>query len=106
MNLPHRRHFLGTTALGWLTPLGTTLARAAEKQKTPAKSVIVLWMAGGPSQLETFDPKPGTNIAAGSQARNTAVKGVQLATGFEQLADQMPHVALVRSLTSAEGDHE
>jgi hypothetical protein len=86
--------------------LGTQLAHAAEAEKKAAKSVIVLWMAGGPSQLETFDPKPGTNIASGSLARNTAAKGVQLAAGFEQLADQMHHVALVRSLWSQEGDHE
>jgi hypothetical protein len=98
-----RRGFLATAGL---TLLGTQLARAAEAEKKPAKSVIVLWMAGGPSQLETFDPKPGTNIAAGSLARDTSVKGVQLAAGFEQLADQMHHVALVRSLWSQEGDHE
>ena len=109
--LPHlnRRHFLataGASSLAWLTPLGTALARAAEKERAPAKSVIVLWMGGGPSQLETFDPKPGTDIAAGTKAINTAVKGVQLAPGLEQLADQMPHVALVRSLWSKEGDHE
>jgi hypothetical protein len=104
----HRRHVLaaGLSSLGWLTPLGTMLARAAEKQKQPAKSVIVLWMGGGPSQLETFDPKPGTDIAAGTKAINTAVKGVQLAPGLEQLADQLQHVALVRSLWSKEGDHE
>ena len=105
----HRRGFLtaaGTAGLSWLTPLGTTLARAAEKKHTPAKSVIVLWMGGGPSQLETFDPKPGTDIAAGTKAISTAAKGVQLATGLEQLADQMQHVALVRSLWSKEGDHE
>jgi uncharacterized protein (DUF1501 family) len=105
----HRRGFLGLaglSGLGWLTPLGTTLARAAEDRKAPAKSVIVLWMAGGPSQLETFDPKPGTDIAAGTAARATAAKGVQLAAGFEQLADQMTHVAMVRSLVSQEGDHE
>lgn len=105
----HRRGFLGLaglSGLGWLTPLGRTLARAAESNTSPAKSVIVLWMGGGPSQLETFDPKPGTDIADGSTARDTAVKGVQLASGFEQLADQMPHIALVRSLVSLEGDHE
>lgn len=104
----HRRSFLtaGTAALGWLTPLGTLLARASETEKSPAKSVIVLWMAGGPSQLETFDPKPGTNIAAGTRAIDTAKKGIQLAAGFEQLADQMDHVSLVRSLWSQEGDHE
>jgi hypothetical protein len=98
-----RRGFLAAAGLTWL---GSALARTAEKEKAPAKSLIILWLAGGPSQLETFDPKPGTNIAAGSRARDTAVKGVQLATGYEQLADQMPHVALIRSLTSFEGDHE
>jgi uncharacterized protein (DUF1501 family) len=102
----HRRQFLAASALPWLTPLGTSLARAAEKEKRNAKSVIVLWMSGGPSQLETFDPKPGTTIAAGTKAIGTAAKGVQLAAGLEQLADQMTHVALVRSLWSKEGDHE
>ncbi|AMV24499.1 hypothetical protein VT84_08885 [Gemmata sp. SH-PL17] len=105
----NRRHFLaaaGASSLAWLTPLGTALARAAEKDRAPAKSVVVLWMGGGPSQLETFDPKPGTDIAAGTKAINTSVKGVQLAAGLEQLAEQMQHVALVRSLWSKEGDHE
>jgi len=104
-----RRHFIGglcATGMGWLTPLGTALARSAESQKAPAKSVIVLWMGGGPSQLETFDPKPGTQIAGGTRAIDTAKQGVQLAAGLEQLADQMEHVSLVRSLWSQEGDHE
>ena len=105
---PGRRDFLaaGGASLAWLTPLGTALARAAEKERRPAKSVVVLWLGGGPSQLETFDPKPGTNIAAGTKAIDTSAKGVQLAAGLEQLADQMRHVALVRSLWSKEGDHE
>ena len=102
-----RRHFLaGAASFAWLTPLGTLLARSAEKEKAPAKSVIVLWLGGGPSQLETFDPKLGTNIAAGTKAIDTAAKGVQLAAGLEQLADQMAHVSLIRSLWSKEGDHE
>jgi hypothetical protein len=102
-----RRDFLTAGAsLAWLTPLGTMLARAAEKERTPAKSVIVLWMGGGPSQLETFDPKPGTNIAGGTKAIKTAAKGVELAAGLEQLADQIEYVSLVRSLWSKEGDHE
>ncbi len=113
MNVPHphfhRRGFLaatGAAGLSWLTPLGTVLARAAEKDRRPAKSVVVLWLGGGPSQLETFDPKPGTDIAGGTRAINTAAKGVQLAAGLEQLADLMAHVSLVRSLWSKEGDHE
>ena len=66
----------------------------------------MLWMHGGPSQLETWDPKPGTRIAAGTGAIQTAVKGVQLAPGLERVAEQMGSVALIRSMTSKEGDHE
>jgi uncharacterized protein (DUF1501 family) len=106
----HRRQFLqaalGAGLAGFLTPVSRLLARDAEKKKEPARSIIVLWLGGGPSQLETFDPHPGANIAAGSLARDTRVKGVQIAQGFERLADQMDSVALVRSMVSKEGDHE
>jgi hypothetical protein len=105
-----RRDFLKAAAAGvsWLTPVGHLLARAAEKAagREPAQSIILLWMAGGPSQLETFDPHPGTDIAGGTKAIATAVKGVQLAEGFGRLAEQMESVALVRSVVSKEGDHE
>src|SRR5262249_17958664 len=52
----------GMAGLTWLTPLGQLLALEAEKSKDPrAKSVIILWLAGGPSQLETFDPHPNSS---------------------------------------------
>lgn len=103
----HRRTFLGMAGAAWLTPVATHLARAAEKAKRePATSIIVLWMQGGPSQLETFDPHPGTRIAAGGTAIDTAVKGVQLGKGLERLAERMADVSLVRSVVSKEGDHE
>jgi hypothetical protein len=101
-----RRGFLKLAGLSWLTPLGEVLARQAEKTREPAQSVILLWLGGGPSQLETFDPHPGTKIAGGTKAIETAVKGIQLAEGFDQLAAQMGKVALVRSMVSKEGDHE
>jgi hypothetical protein len=106
-----RRDFLrwaGVGALGWLTPLGQLLARQQEQNKSggPARSVIVLWMAGGPSQLETFDPHPDQAIAGETKAIDTAVRGIQLAEGLDQLAAQMESVSLIRSLTSTEGDHE
>jgi len=105
----HRRDFLrlaGAGGLAYLTPLGTLLARQAEAKRTPPTSVIMLWMNGGPSQLETWDPKPGTRIAAGTGAIDTAVQGVQLAPGLERVAEQMGSIALIRSMTSKEGDHE
>lgn len=107
--LPGRRDFLRAASLagvGWLTPVGRLLAAQAEGTRAPARSIILVWLAGGPSQLETFDPKPGKAIAGGTKARRTALKGVQLADGFEQLADMMGEVSLVRSLVSKEGDHE
>jgi len=107
----HRRTLLkaaGLSGLCWLTPLAEILGRAHEKEPrgAPARSVIMLWLAGGPSQLETFDPKPGANIAAGTKAIDSVLKGVQLAAGYERLAEQMADVSLIRSVTSKEGDHE
>lgn len=105
-----RRSFLGfagLTGAAWMTPLATQLARAAETRRgEPARSLIVLWMQGGPSQLETFDPHPESKTSGGTKAIDTAAKGIQLAEGLPLLAEQMESIALVRSVTSKEGDHE
>ncbi|HMC12003.1 MAG TPA: DUF1501 domain-containing protein, partial [Pirellulaceae bacterium] len=83
--------------------------RAAETEPKgkPAKSLIVLWMAGGPSQLETFDPHPGTKISHDStKAIKTAVKDIRIADNLPLVAEQTDSLSLVRSLVSKEGDHE
>ncbi|MGL4422954.1 MAG: DUF1501 domain-containing protein [Gemmataceae bacterium] len=98
---------LGAVSASWLTPAATMLARAAERdKKAPAQSIIILWMQGAPSQLETFDPHPGAYISGGTKAIPTAAKGVQLAEGLERTAEQMADVTLIRSMTSKEGDHD
>jgi Protein of unknown function (DUF1501) len=108
----NRRRLLRATATlagtTWMTPVGQYLARAQEKGPagSTAQSVIVLWMAGGPSQLETFDPHEGSKIAGGTRQINTALKGVCIAQGLEQLAEEMASVSLIRSMMSREGDHE
>jgi uncharacterized protein (DUF1501 family) len=101
-----RRGFLKLAGVSWLTPVGHLLAAHAERSREPAQSIILLWLGGGPSQLETFDPHPDTKIAAGTKAIPTAVPGVKLAQGFEQLAGEMGSVTLIRSMMSKEGDHE
>ena len=111
MNLSHgltidRRSFLKLAGLSWLTPVGRLLAEQAERTRQPAQSIILLWLDGGPSQLETFDPHPDTKIAGGTKAIATSVSDIQLAQGYEQLADQMGSVTLIRSMVSKEGDHE
>lgn len=107
-----RRQFLGIAAgLGaasWLTPVAQLLAAEAETKsaREPAQSVILLWLGGGPSQLETYDPHAGKKIAHGTKAIGTAVKGVQLAEGLPRVAEELGSIALVRSMRSKEGDHE
>jgi uncharacterized protein (DUF1501 family) len=97
----------GLGGLAWLTPVAHLLAAEAERdRKAPAKSVIMLWLGGAPSQLDTFDPHPGADIAAGVKAIDTAAPGIRLAASFPRLAEVMDSVALVRSVVSKEGDHE
>ncbi len=104
-----RRQWLGATAaaaLPWLTPAAELLARQSRPKGRPARSLILLWLAGGPSQLETFDPHPGTKIGGPTRAISTRAPGVQIAAALERTAELMDRVALVRSVRSEEGDHE
>lgn len=97
----------GLSGLSWLTPVATALARSSERspEKKPL-SVIILWLEGAPSQLETFDPHPGSKIAFGSKAIKTKAPGIQLGDGLKQTAEQMDSISIVRALTSREGDHQ
>jgi len=100
---------LGAAGLSaWLTPVAGFLARAQEAapRGRPARSVILLWLAGGPSQLETFDPHSGRPIAHGTRAIRTSQPGVEVAEGLVQTAELLHHLALVRSVVSQEADHE
>lgn len=107
-----RRGLLQASAaagMSWLTPLAQILAEPAATRlgkDAPAQSLILIWLAGGASQLETFDPHPGKLISGGTKAVSTKVKGISLAEGLPRLAEQMDLFSLVRSTTSAEGDHE
>lgn len=98
----------GASGLAWLTPVATSLARENERDSTgaPPKSLIVLWLRGGPSQLETFDPHPHRNISAGTRAIPTSAADIQIAAGLPQVAEVMDSITLLRSVVSKEGDHE
>ena len=83
-----RRGFLriaGLAGAAWLTPLGHLLApRGRTETHGPASRSSCSGCRAGRAELETFDPHPGKNIAGGTGAIKTAVKGVQLAEGLEQ----------------------
>lgn len=87
-----------------LPPLDLRAAR--ERGAERKKSIITVWLAGGPSQLETWDPHPGTEIGGPTQAIETSIPGVQIASHYPRVAEQLAHLAVIRSLVSKEGDHE
>ena len=78
----------------------------ADELRKRQMACILLWMAGGPSQLETFDPKPGTEHGGATKAIDTSVPGIAIAQGWEQTAKVMKEIALVRSMTNKEGNHQ
>ena len=71
-----------------------------------AKRCIVLFMSGGASQLDTFDPKPGTKNGGPFRAIPTSVKGIEVSEHLPQVAEQAHHLSIIRSMVSREGNHE
>ncbi len=91
----------GTLTLGWRDML---IAQAAELQRH-GKSMILLWMDGGPSQFETFNPKPGSKNQGPAKAIDTNLPGVQFAEFWPKMAKMADKIALIRSMSSGEADH-
>ncbi len=92
---------VGASASGWIE----TLAAAASTDPKRRKSCILLWMTGGPSQADTFDPKPGHAHGGPFKAIETAAPGVRISEHLPKLAGQMKDIAIVRSMSTKEGDH-
>lgn len=74
----------------------------------PARSCILVWLDGGPSHLDTFDPKPDapSEVRSPFKAIPTAVAGLRLCEHLPQTARIMKEVALIRSLTHELGNHD
>jgi hypothetical protein len=82
-------------------------ARAAEAAPPArAKACILLWLNGGPSHIDTWDPKPGTAAGGKFKAIPTRVDGLSLSEHLPRLADVAPHLAILRGMTSKEGNHD
>lgn len=113
----HRRDVL---RVGVLSLLGLSLSKyyaladATEKAHPGAQtsgtadSVILVWLAGGPSHLDTFDPKPNAplEIRGNFKAINTRVAGMQLSEHLPRLGDVADKICLVRSVSSPTAAHE
>ena len=66
----------------------------------------LLWMQGGPSQFETFSPKPDHQNGGETKAIPTSVNGIHIAENFPHCAKVMDDLAIIRSMTSREGNHQ
>ncbi|MEM6981178.1 MAG: DUF1501 domain-containing protein [Planctomycetota bacterium] len=105
----HRRRLLGAGGGLMLTSLASKLTRASEANSDsgqPHPSVILLWMEGGPSQLETFDPHVGTRFGGDVGDVQTSAPEIRIADTLPNVAEQMHHATLIRSMVGPEGDHE
>lgn len=106
-----RRDFLRVGALGLgglsLAQLFTDSAQASAGSFVRDKSVVLLFLAGGPSQYETFDPKPDGLDSSTSIAGHipTALPGVRFASYFPQLAERAKRLTIVRSLVAKTANH-
>jgi len=105
-----RRHFLthvagySMMALPGIEFLRTIQANAQEMRRNN-KSVIIMWMGGGPATIDIWDLKPGRPTGGEFAEINTSVPGIKISEHMPITARQMQHLAIIRSLTTTEGDH-
>src|SRR2546430_16646655 len=92
----------GASLSGWFPALADEAARGAKH-----KSCVLLWMDGGPSHVDTFDPKPdaGMQIHGELKAIRTAVPGVLVCEKLPRVAALMQQAAVLRGMSTEEADH-
>jgi uncharacterized protein (DUF1501 family) len=101
-----RRHFLaGAGSLGLAGFAGMLTPAAAAELSKKQKRVLLIWLSGGSSQLETWDPKPGTPTGGPFQAIPTSVPGIHICELLPHTAKQMHRMALVRGINTKENEH-
>ncbi len=105
----HRRAFLqvGASSVLGLSLADLLLARESGQPIGKAKSVVLLWLWGGPSQLDTFDPKPHASLDYRGPFGTipTRVTGVRFCELFPQLASLTDKLSVLRTLTTQSTDH-
>src|SRR5262245_53142209 len=79
--------------------------RAAAEARKPAKRCILLWMLGGPSQLDTFDLKPGRAVGGPFKPIATSVPGTQICEYLPGIAKQADRIGIIRSMSTPEPGH-
>jgi len=92
---------IGGSMSGWFE----AMAHGAAHDPQRRRACILLWMTGGPSTIDLFDLKPGHPNGGPFREIQTAVPGVRISEHLPRLASNMADMAIVRSMSSREGDH-
>jgi hypothetical protein len=106
----NRRHFLNHVAgYSLMAAPGLaflhTIAANAQQMRRNNKSLIILWMGGGPATIDIWDLKPGRPTGGTFNTINTTAQGVQICEHLPRVAQQFRNLIAIRSLTTTEGDH-
>ena len=106
MNRRHfMRHLAGASAMtGTALALGNTLKASTNQLKKNKKAAILLWMGGGPSTMDIWDLKPGSNNGGPFRPISTA-GDVQICEHMPMMAKNMDKLSIVRSMSTREADH-
>ena len=103
--ITNRRQWIQSGAVvgasGWLPRLAVAAATAEL-----SRHCIILWMSGGPSQIDTFDMKPDHGNGGSLKEAATAVPGIRFSEHLPKLAKQADSLAILRGISTKEGDHE
>ncbi len=100
-----RRMFLGSTVAGIAGFAGMTSSLAARELNSKQKRMLVIFLSGGVSQLETWDPKPNTDTGGPFRAISTSVPGIQISELLPEAAKRMHLLTLVRGINTKEDEH-
>jgi hypothetical protein len=95
---------VGAAGFAGLSWLDAARLRADDLRKR-GMACILLFHNGGPSQYETFDPKPGTEAGGPTKTIHTVLPGIQFGADWPRTAAQMNDITLIRSMTAKEGNH-
>jgi hypothetical protein len=104
-----RRQWLQWSAAGVIagsiSPWFKALADEAAPKLPRGRSCILLWMSGGPSQMDTFDLKPGHPNGGQFKEIETTAPGLKISEHLPKLAKHGERLAVIRSMSTKEGDH-
>jgi hypothetical protein len=93
---------IGYSMSGWLQALADDTATNPERKR----ACILLWMNGGPSQMDTFDLKPGHANGGPFKEIKTSAEGLRISEHLPKIAEFGDRMAVIRSMNTKEGEHQ